>query len=81
MTLEELRLIPLQYTFGYSADTHAVRQYMSEDKLICKQVTTPRDPETGLWGSGEVSYMLTDTKEEFDNIADLLDAINKRAAA
>ena len=81
MTLEELRAIPLQYTFGYSADDHAIRQYRSEGGLICKQVYTPRDPETGLWGSGEIAFMLIPTKEEFDNLADLLDAINKREAA
>jgi hypothetical protein len=81
MTLEELRSIPLQYTFGYSADTHAVRQYMSEDKLICKQVYTPRDPETGMWGNGEVAYMLVPTKQEFETIAELLEAINAREAA
>lgn len=80
MTLEELRAIPLQYTFGYSADDHAIRQYMSEDRLICKQVYTPRDPETGMWGNGEVAYMLTDTKQEFGNVADLLAAINQRTA-
>lgn len=81
MTLEELRLIPLQYTFGYSADTHAIRQYNNEEHKICKQVYTPRDPDTDMWGNGEITYMLTDTKEEFDNLADLLVAINKRDAA
>lgn len=81
MTLEELRSIPLSYTFGYSADDHAVRQYMSEDRLIAKQVYTPRNPKTGEWGEGEVAYMLVPTREEFDNVADLLAAINKRETA
>lgn len=81
MTLEELRAIPLKYTFGYSADTYAIRQYMSEDGLICKQVHTPRDPKTGLWGAGEIAYMLVPTKQEFETIGELLDAINAREAA
>ena len=80
MTLEELKAIPLNYTFGYSADTHAIRQYKSDDGLIAKQVYTPRDPKTGEWGDGEVAYMLLPTKEEFDNVADLLAAINRREA-
>lgn len=81
MTLEELRLIPLQYKFGYSADTHAVRQYLSEDGTICKQVYTPRDPETGLWGAAEIAYMLVPTKQEFETIEGLLEAINAREVA
>ena len=81
MTLDELRSIPLQYTFGYSADDHAVRQYISEDKLVAKQVYTPRDPETGLWGNGQISYMLVPTAQEFDTVEELLEAINAREAA
>ena len=81
MTLDELRKIPLTYTFGYHADDHAVRQYMSEDKLIAKQVYTPRDPETGLWGAGQIAYMLVPTKQEFDTVEELLEAINAREAA
>jgi hypothetical protein len=81
MTLEELKLLPFQYTFGYSAETHAVRQYMNEEHRLCKQVHTPRNKKTGEWGFGEVAYMLTDTKEEFTNVTDLLAAINKRDAA
>lgn len=80
MTLEELGSLKFSYIFGYSADGHAVRQYVSEDGLICKQVYTPRDPETGLWGAGEIAYMLLPTKEEFDNVTDLLAAINRREA-
>jgi len=81
MTLEELRSIPLQYTFGYSADTHAVRQYMSKDKLICKQVSTPRNKKTGMWGNGKVTYMLVPTKQEFETVEELLEAINAREAS
>jgi hypothetical protein len=81
MTLEEFRNIPLRYTFGYSADTHALRQYQSADRLICKQVHTPRDPETGLWGNGQITYMLVPTKQEFDTVEELLEAINAREAA
>jgi hypothetical protein len=78
MTLEELQKIPLQYTFGYSAEDHALRQYISDDNLIAKQVYTPRNKKTGEWGNGKASYMLTDTNEEFDTVQGLLDAINAR---
>ena len=80
MTLEELRAIPLKYTFGYSAETHAVRQYMDDGRKICKQVYTPRDPKTGLWGNGEIAYMLMSTGQEFDTVEELLEAINAREA-
>jgi hypothetical protein len=78
MTLEELQLLPLQYLFGYSADDHALRQYVNEEHKICKQVYTPRNKKTGHWGVGEPAYKMLDTGEEFDNIQDLLVAINKR---
>jgi hypothetical protein len=79
MTLEELKAIPLQYTFGYSAEGHALRQYISDDNLIAKQVYTPRNKKTGEWGNGEATFKLTDTNEEFDTIQGLLDAINARS--
>jgi hypothetical protein len=78
MTLEELKAIPLQYTFGYSAEGHGLRQYVNEEHRIAKQVYTPRSKKTGKWGDGKATFMLTDTKEEFDNIDGLLAAINKR---
>ena len=78
MTLEDLQKIPLQYTFGYSAEGHALRQYISDDNLIAKQVYTPRNKKTGEWGNGETTFKLTDTNEEFDTIQGLLDAINAR---
>jgi hypothetical protein len=78
MTLEELQKIPLQYTFGYSAESHAVRQYLSNDNLIVKQVYTPRNKKTGEWGTGETTFKLTDTNEEFSTLQELLDAINAR---
>jgi hypothetical protein len=78
MTLEELKLIPLQYTFGYSADGHALRQYISDDNLIAKQVYTPRNKKTGKWGNGKASFKLLDTGEEFDTLDGLLAAINAR---
>jgi hypothetical protein len=78
MTLEELKAIPLQYTFGYSAEDHGLRQYVNEEHRIAKQVYTPRKISTGEWGKGKATFMLTDTKEEFDNIDGLLAAINKR---
>jgi len=77
MTLEELKAIPLQYTFGYSADSHGLRQYISDDNKIAKQVYTPRNKKTGEWGKGETAYKLLDTGEEFDTIEGLLAAINK----
>jgi hypothetical protein len=80
MTFEELAAIPLKYTFGYSADSHALRQYQSEDGLIAKQVYTPRSKKTGKWGSGRATFMLTDTKEEFSTVQELLDAIYARNA-
>lgn len=79
MTLEELKLIPLQYTFGYSADSHGLRQYVNQEHQIAKQVYTPR--KKGQWCTGTATYMLLDTKEEFDNINDLLEAINRREEA
>mgnify|MGYP001221651122 CR=1 FL=1 len=81
MTLEELAAMPLKYTFGYSADSHALRQYQSEDGLIAKQVYTPRKISTGEWGKGKATFMLTDTREEFDTVQELLDAINARSNA
>jgi hypothetical protein len=77
MTLEELRAIKMQYTFGYSADTHGLRQYVSDDNRIAKQVYTPRNKKTGEWGKGETTFKLIETGEEFDTVADLLAAINK----
>ena len=81
MTLEELQAIPLQYTFGYSADTHGLRQYVSDDNKIAKQVYTPRNKKTGEWGKGETTYKLLDTGEEFDTVAELLAAIRARGQA
>ena len=75
MTLEELKLIPLQYTFGYSAENHAVRQYINEQHGIAKCVYTPR--KKGQWGTGTSTYKLLATGEEFDTIDGLLAAINK----
>jgi hypothetical protein len=79
MTLEELQAIPLQYTFGYSADGHALRQYVNQDYQIAKQVYTPR--KKGEWGTGQVTFKLLETGEEFDTIDGLLAAINKRSEA
>ncbi len=78
MTREELAAIPLQYTFGYSAEDHGLRQYVNEEHQIAKQVITPRKISTGEWGKGKASYMLLDTKEEFDTIDSLLAGINAR---
>jgi hypothetical protein len=78
MTLEELQKIPLQYTFGYSAEDHGLRQYINEEHRIAKQVYTPRNKKTGKWGKGEATFKLTDTNEEFDTLQGLLDAINAR---
>jgi hypothetical protein len=80
MTIDELKAMPLKYTFGYSAEDHGLRQYKSEDGLIAKMVVTPRKISTGEWGMGEAVYMLTDTQEEFDTVQGLLDAINARQA-
>jgi hypothetical protein len=76
MTLEELKLIPLQYTFGYSAEDHGLRQYVNQEHQIGKQVITPR--KKGQWCTGKATYMLLDTKEEFDTIEGLLAGINAR---
>jgi hypothetical protein len=81
MTLEELKAIPLAYTFGYSAEDHGLRQYVNEEHQIAKQVYTPRKISTGEWGKGEAIFMLMDTKEEFDSIEGLLAAINARGQA
>jgi hypothetical protein len=78
MTLEELKLIPLQYTFGYSADTHALRQYINEEHGFAKQVITPRNKK-GVWGKGKSTFKLLATGEEFDAIDGLLAAINKES--
>lgn len=80
MTLEELKAIPLQYTFGYSADSHALRQYVNKEHGIAKQVYTPRKISTGEWGKGQATFMLLSTKEEFDTLDGLLAAINAREA-
>ncbi len=78
MNLEELKAIPLQYTFGYSAEDHALRQYVNQEHQIAKQVVTKRKISTGEWGKGKATFKLLDTGEEFDNLEGLLDAINKR---
>lgn len=77
MTLEELKLIPLQYTFGYSAEDHGLRQYVNDEHGIAKQVYTPRSKKTGKWGAGRSTLMLIKTGEEFDTLEGLLVAINK----
>jgi hypothetical protein len=82
MTLEELQAIPLQCTFGYSADSHGLRQYVNEEHGIAKQVYTPRNKKTGEWGKGEATYKLLNDSlvagpaREFDNLEALLAAIN-----
>ena len=78
MTLEELKAIPLKYTFGYSAEDHGLRQYINEEHKIAKQVITPRSKKTGKWGSGRATFKLLDTKEEFNTIDGLLAGINAR---
>jgi hypothetical protein len=78
MTLEELAAIPLQYTFGYSAEDHGLRQYQNVEHKIAKQVYTPRKISTGEWGKGKATFKLTDTGEEFDTIDGLLAGINAR---
>ena len=78
MTREELAAIPLQYTCGYSAEDHGLRQYVNEEHRIAKQVYTPRKISTGEWGKGKATFKLLDTNEEFDTIQGLLDAINAR---
>jgi hypothetical protein len=78
MTIEELRAIPLRYTFGYSSDTHGLRQYVNIDHGIAKQVYTPYNKKTGEWGIGEVTYKMTDTGQEFETIEGLLIGINAR---
>jgi hypothetical protein len=78
MTLEELILLPMQYRFGYSAEDHGLQQYVNEEHGFAKQVYTPRDPKTLVWGHGKSSYKLLDTDEEFETIDGLLAAINKR---
>lgn len=79
MTLEELKLIPMQYTFGYSADSHGLRQYVSDDNKIAKQVYTPRNKKTGEWGKGETTFKLLKTGEEFNTLEGLLAAIIKES--
>jgi hypothetical protein len=78
MTLEELRLVPFEYTFGYSAADHALRQYVNRDLQIAMQMITPKNPETGVWGVGKPVYKDLITGDEFDDLAGLLGAINKR---
>lgn len=78
MTLEELQAIPLQYTFGYSAEDHGLRQYVNQEHGIAKCVYTPRNPKTLVWGTGKTTFKLLDTGEEFDTVAELLAAINAR---
>jgi hypothetical protein len=78
MTLEELQKIPLQYTFGYSAEDHGLRLYINEEHQITKQVYTPRNKKTGQWCKGEARYKLLDTGEECNTIDGLLAAINAR---
>jgi hypothetical protein len=78
MTREELAAIPLKYTFGYSAEDHGLRQYVNEEHQIAKQVYTPRNPKTLVWGNGKASFKLLDTGEEFETIDGLLAGINAR---
>jgi len=78
MEMAELKNISLKYTFGYSAEDHGLRQYVNEEHMIAKQVYTPRNPETLVWGNGKSTYKMLDTGEEFDTIDGLLAGINKR---
>lgn len=77
MTLEELKALPLQYCFGYSAEDHGLRQYVNQDHGIAKCVYTPRNPKTLVWGTGKTTFKLLETGEEFNTVDDLLSAINK----
>lgn len=79
MTMEELQAIPMQYTFGYSAEGHGLRQYVNAEHQVAKQVYTPRNKKTGEWGKGETTYKMLDTGEEFDTVAELLAGINARS--
>ena len=79
MTLEELKATPLKYTFGYSAESHGLRQYINEEHGIAKQVYTPRKISTGEWGKGQTTFKLLKTGAEFDTIQGLLAAINKES--
>jgi hypothetical protein len=81
MNLDELKQIPLKYTFGYSAEDHGLRQYVNEEHGIAKQVYTPRKISTGEWGTGKATYMLLETKQEFETVAELLEAINAKEKA
>lgn len=81
MTLDELQKIPLQYTFGYSAEDHGLRQYVNQEHQIAKQVYTPRKISTGEWGEGNATFKLLDTGEEFDTLDGLLGGINARSKA
>ena len=65
MTLEELQKIPLQYTFGYSAEDHGLRQYINEEHRIAKQVYTPRKISTGEWGKGKATFKLLSALESW----------------
>ena len=78
MTLEELQKIPMSYTFGYSSDTHGLRQYVNIEHGLAKQVYTPYNKKTGEWGKGEMTFKMTDTGEEFTDVEELLAAINAR---
>lgn len=77
MTLEELKALPLQYCFGYSAEDHGLRQYVNQDHGIAKCVYTPRNPKTLVWGTGKTTFKLLETGEEFNTVDGLLSAINK----
>lgn len=77
MTLEELKALPLQYCFGYSAEDHGLRQYVNQDHGIAKCVYTPRNPKTLVWGTSKTTFKLLETGEEFNTVDDLLSAINK----
>ncbi len=80
MTLDELQKIPLQYTFGYSAEDHGLRQYVNQEHQIAKQVYSPSKNSTGEWGECKATFKLLDTKQEFDTIDGLLAGINARSA-
>lgn len=71
LTYEEFCKLPMQYLFGYSAEDHGLRQHVNREHDIARQIITPRNPKTLVWGKGETAYMMTDTNEMFSSARDL----------
>lgn len=75
MTKEELAKMPLNYVYGMSGETGAIRVHQTEDGKIQRIVRTQKID--GRPGNGVVTYGIAGQKKEYPTVQSLLDALNE----